>query len=228
MVRNNKVKSAFTVVEVLLTMSILSFMLLMIITNAAKQTPDLAKARYKKAYLTVEQTVAKLIEDDGLYPDAFLGFKYTETSITEFGEVIGENSAAKFRDAFKFELDPIEDGINCECLGGTCEGDCFKTDEGIVYGIPNTDFQNAGVKTNKYSIYKNGKTTSEKFVPITIYTDFEKSEKNKTQGKDALYVGVKYDGEVRIFCDKGDCKNPIEKDYLMSDSIKKTQRKKGK
>ncbi len=218
MVKLIKNKRAFTVVEILLTLSILGFILLMVTLNARKQLPDLHKARYKKAYLTVEKTVSELINDEQMYPSLFLGLKYLETVVTEFGEPIGIVQNAKFRDAFIYTVDPIKEDIPCQCLGGKdCK--CFMTDDGVVYGIPDTDFENVGVLSNFYD-------ERVKYLPITVYTDFEKSQKNNTFSEDAMYIGVQYDGNIKIFhpakCTVKD-KNRYCKaeEYLMSDSIKK-------
>lgn len=222
MVKNIKKKYAFTVVEVLLTLAILGFMILMITLNARKQIPDVDKAHYKKAYLVIEQTVANLINDEQLYPDLFSGFKFTDRAVTEFGEVIGDDPYEKFRDAFKYVVDPLKDDIPCPCAAaGQCT--CFMTDDGVVYGIPDSDFDSINVVDN---LYKIDGTTVEKFLPITIYTNWKKTSSDNAYDLDATYVGVQYNGNIRIFhpaeCSEADnhryCK---EEEYLMADSIKK-------
>ncbi|MBE7706874.1 MAG: type II secretion system protein [Cyanobacteria bacterium SIG30] len=216
MVKNNK--KAFTLAEILVAMAVIGFLTLMTMTNVVKQLPDIEKARVKRAYSTIEKIVGALINDDNIYPSV-TGFRETAAVTTEFGETFGYPlRETKFRDAFKYSLEVIEHDITCELPNGT-SNECFMTDDGTVYGIPNTDFLTLNTMG------------TQNHVPITIYANWDKEEKRSIDN--AFYIGVRFDGNIRILhpdvCgtnnEKMHCKTET---FLLSDTIKKDYPKKDK
>lgn len=132
----------------------------------------------------------------------------------------GGNS--KFREIFIVKANAIKKDINCAYYtsnGSTGsnsstsdeKGNCFKVTNGILFGIPDTDFINTNV------IIINGN----KYVPITIYTNHS----DKSTLNDAFVVGVSYNGNTRVLTNK-DSSNISDnaskaKKYLESETHKK-------
>ena len=56
-------KKGFTLAEVMIALTILGFLFVLTITKINEISPDINKARFKKAYVEIENTVAKLIKD---------------------------------------------------------------------------------------------------------------------------------------------------------------------
>ena len=189
---NLKKSYAFTLMELLITLSVIGVLIAITITGTKYLTPDVDKARFKKAYTTVEKTVTKLINDDDVYPDD-MGFMNLSSVITDLNESFGlEDGRTKFRDAFKYLQNTIKDDLDCPMLS-VGMGKCFMTDDGVVWGIPDTDFNSKGV------VQVDGIT----YAPITIYTNWEKLTKSggvstSKMDDNAFFIGVKYDGNIRI------------------------------
>jgi len=191
---------AFSLSEILMAVVILGILVAITISNAKKIVPDFDKARFKKANLTIEKVVSTLLNDDVLYPDkkGFLNLVQVET---EYGETFGVPSEkTKFRDAFKFTVNVIKDKINCPIWAPNLATNnaCFQTDDGIVYGIPDTDFLNEN--TTKVKIQRTNDDVEVAFVPITIYTNYDEAKiKNQTDMKNkAMFLGVRANGRIKV------------------------------
>lgn len=190
-----KIKYAYNLMEIMLALLILGTIIALTLSNAKKKLPDVDKSRFKKAYTVTEKTVNTLINDENIYPYGE-GFRNLEPVQTEFGETFGlPDENTKFRDAFKYNLDVIEDNINCPIPGNT-KNACFKTDDGIVYGIPDTDFITKNLQET--TIERASGEQQIRLLPITIYTDWEKISENADYENDALFIGVRSNGEIRL------------------------------
>ena len=211
-------KKGFTLVEILLALSVLGFLFVMTITNISNIAPDPNKARFKKGYADIESVIYNLSTNDAIYPNDE-GFKNTAQVIFKnTGETIGfDGPTAKFREAFKSSITVVKDKINCNLYPGTTSTTgCFMSESGVVYGIPDTDFEMTGVV--KDSDIGN-------LAPITIYTRFTE---NQSVDKYAFIVGVRADGKLKILytvdCDEEDAKNKYLQcnsiDFIKSETIK--------
>lgn len=211
-------KNAFSIVEALTVLGILSALVLMTISNAKHNIPDMDKATFKKAYLTIEQTASNMLGD--LY-SSNSGFKDTSKKTTEFGEVFEGNT--KFRDAFKYHQTIIEDNINCKRYP-TGQGNCFKVDSGIVFGIPETTFENSLIPITIQRINGN---ISKNYLPITVYINWDKAKDSENQLNDyAIPVGVSVDGNVKLIpidgcADKDKRLKCQAREYLKSGNLRK-------
>lgn len=69
-------KKAFTLAETLITLVIVGIIAVMVYSNLMRVKPDENATLYKKAFYSVQEAVRALANDDSLYPDAELMFKY--------------------------------------------------------------------------------------------------------------------------------------------------------
>lgn len=210
-------KRAFTLAETVMVITVLGFLFGITVLNISKITPDNDKAKFKKAYANIESAVSRLINDKALYPnsDGFLNTSPVILQVT--GETIGFNgSSSKFREAMQYQLNVVKNKINCEMYSGTFSStQCFMNEDGVVYGIPDTDFSTTGVIDH---------ADLGKVVPIVLYTNWREGETRKVDN-DAFIVGVRYDGNIRILYTVNCKKNPDNMqcrsaEYLQSDTIK--------
>ena len=211
-------KKGFTLVEILLALSVLGFLFVMTITNISNIAPDPNKARFKKGYADMESVIYSLITNDIIYPNDE-GFKNTSQVIFKnTGETIGfDGPAAKFREAFKSTITVVKDKIDCELYPGMSSSTgCFMSESGVVYGIPDTDFESVG-------IIKDADVGN--LTPVTIYTRHTDSQ---SVDKYAFIVGVRADGKLKILytvdCEatngKGEYMQCNSVDYIKSETIK--------
>lgn len=78
----NNNKRAFTLAEVLVSLALLGVLAAILIPVISRAKPNPNKVMFKKAYSTLENVVAKMINDDTIYPDTTYGFSI-ETDPTE-------------------------------------------------------------------------------------------------------------------------------------------------
>lgn len=218
----NKQYGGFSLAELLVSMALIGTLLVMLSTKLLKQLPDVDKTRLKKTYVLIERTVSSLINNDVLYPGR-LGFRNTDAVVTTVGDQFGVgNEKTKFRDSFKYYMNVFEEDVDCGLYSLGNSNKCFRTSDNVVIGIPDTDFVNSGTVTS-------GSGKRNKYVPITLYTSFDKGK--KTPSVDAFVIGVRFDGKLKILntdgCDRfdiGDSRTPLRcktEAFLESSSIKK-------
>ena len=216
--KNCEKSQAITLAEVLIVLVLIGTLMVMTLSNGKKALPNIDKTRCKKAYNTIEKVLSNMLNDDNLYPQEN-GFADTRAVTTQFGEVFGGTDVnTKFRDAFKYEVNAVKDNIPCKIYNGSTltEADCFKTEDGTVFGIPDTDFYKTGTKTLSGKYY----------TPITVYSNFEK---NSDAQSGAFFIGVRYNGETKLMTTVSSCNKEPEKsyiqcligEYLSSNSLKK-------
>ena len=95
---------------------------------------------------------------------------------------------------------------------------CFMNEDGVVYGIPDTDFSTVGVVENE---------DLGNVVPIVLYTNWKEGQ-TRTVNNDAFIVGVRFDGRIRILYTTNCANNPDvmqcrSAEYLKSDTIKRNR-----
>ena len=209
-------KRAFTLAEIVMAISIVGFLFGITVMNISKITPDNDKAKFKKAYANIEGAVARLINNEAIYPNDE-GFRNTEPIIFEgTGETIGfDGPHSKFREGIQYELNVIKAKLNCKLYKGTSSSTkCFLNEDGVVYGIPDTDFDGLGTVSNNDL----GRVT-----PIVIYTSWKEGQNVDDH---AFIIGVSYNGSIRILNSGVNCEKKPEslqcraKEYIKSDTIK--------
>ena len=105
----------------------------------------------------------------------------------------GEN---KFREIIMHEMGISTVGyVPCEILQGNNvvkSNNCFVQDNGVVWGIPNTDFKSINLRKTQ-----NAQGTVSDYLPITIYSN---SEKIYREGgyfeSESIILGVRKDGAI--------------------------------
>jgi len=226
---SNLKNNAFTLAEIMLTLVILGTLITMTASRLLRQTPDVNKTRFKKAYVVTEQTVQKLVRNEVLYPGRNI-LKNTEPVTTTAGDQFGvRDENAKFREAFKYYVSIVKDNIECDVFVSGHSDKCFMTNDGVVYGIPDTDFDNIGVVTFRMERFRHERgddlahvaSVRESYVPITVYTSWKTKKDVST---DAFVIGVRYDGKIKILNNEG-CASPQDlrckaEEFLESEDIK--------
>ena len=124
-----------------------------------------------------------------------------------------------------YYLTVVEEDMTCDVFTGneaSSEVDtCFKTSDGVVYGIPDTDVNSFGVIP--YRSERPG-AREHQYVPITVYPNFDTKKDVNT---DTMLIGVRFDGKIQIFARDENCaENDLSircnvLNHLHSENIKK-------
>jgi len=127
---------------------------------------------------------------------------------TKFRELVLKELGIDFRGRFE-----------CEILEGDnvgVSGNCYKQDNGTIWGIPNTDFSTLNLKQAQNSL---GSVSN--YLPVTIYVDPEVIQKTDYFEQNAILLGVRSDGVLTVLntidCDKEENQAALQchtKDYL--------------
>ena len=218
-------KLAYSLAEIMVALGVTGILIGLLTTKVLRQSPDIEKTRVKKAYIAIEQTISSMINNDVLYPDDNM-LKNLESVTTSVGDQFGVNSPnAKFREAFMYYLNIAEEGFSCEAfVNATASVDidtCFMSSDGVVYAIPDTDFERTNVVP-----YKGTRVGAREhmYAPITVYPNFENKQNPQT---DTMLVGVRYDGKIKILNNLENCLEDSTDisckvlEFLHSDNIKK-------
>ena len=213
-------KLAFTLAEMMFAMIVIAVLIGATASRVLKQSPDVEKTRIKKAYITIEKTISSMVDNDVIYSGDLM-MKNLEGVTTSVGDQFGTNDAnTKFRDVFMYYQNIVEEDIPCFIKEGDQDVEvnhCFRTSDGVVYGVPDTDFENVGVQLILDDTRRN---RSHKYVPITVYPNFD-SKKNIND--DVMIVGVRYDGRIKMITQ--DCTDETIScnvlDILHSENIKR-------
>lgn len=157
---NTKIKG-FTLSEVLTTIVVIGFLITLLMPTVNNLIPDKSKMLFKKAYLTAEETISEIINDDGLYPvDATnVGFMYTTMPVSVDG--VSYSGTTKFCKAFASKAD-LSGAENC----GT--GFDFTTPDGITWDLPVGAFTLGGSQTITVDVL-GGTTNTNKNNPNCTY-----------------------------------------------------------
>lgn len=187
--KNYNKLSAFTMAEVLISLIIIGFLFAITVINMSGIMADNNTTKFKKAYSLLESNVYYLVNNNNFYAVGF-GFKDTDSiSIQNTGEVLGFYPYSKFRDCMKYRLNVVKDGIECKLYNNyTSSSGCFQTDEGIVWGIPDSDFD----KKQTIDI-KDSFNNTIAALPITFYVDYKD---DSTVKDDGIVAAVTFDGKI--------------------------------
>lgn len=187
-----KKNNGFSLVEVLLTLSVLGGLFAIAVSAVPTLMPNADLAKFKKAYSVTEFSVRSLLDNEVLYGGSGGFLDTTPVELSSNNTIIGYNGkAAKFREAMQYVMTVAKSGIDCPLPAGfscSLKNCCYKTDDGVVWGIPDTDFDSRGVAT----ITEEG--IKYNYAPIAVYTNFE----NKSKIKNAYIIGVDADGRIAL------------------------------
>ncbi len=192
-----KYLKGFSLADVLISLLIIGILFTLTALNMTGIMADNNTAKFKKAYAALENTTSFLINQEVFY-GTLGGFKDTDAvKIENINELLGQNPTSKFRDCFKYYVNAVKDNIPCTLHSGTSATKCFQTDDGIVWGIPDTDFVKKGIITISDPDNSKNNITA---VPITIYLDYK--DKKSTLKQDAIVAAVVYDGRIKMLKNK--------------------------
>ena len=203
MVFLDKKYRAYSLVEIMIALALMSVLLGLVSSRVLKQSPDIEKVRIKKAYVTIEKTINSMINNEILYAGDNM-LRNLEAVTTSVGDKFGVNNPnTKFRDAFMYYLSIVEENLTCDIYVGEAStisvDNCFKSSDGVVYGIPDTDVRTVG--TIPYTSERVG-AREHRYVPITVYPNFENKQ---NVDSDTMLIGVRFDGKINIFTTSEDC-----------------------
>ena len=190
-------KYAFTLMEVLISLSIIAFLgliLLGVLNDSMSEHSE--KIGSLKANNTLKEIVENLLNQSSYYPKHDFG--YFGSNRTE----LQNKDYIKFRESFKKIL--INPRVaDCHIfkgsglgMNGTVEQEfCLVGTDGIAWGIPNTDF----AEINTVKTVQNGRNSY--YLPITVYPNFNNAETSEEYLYDnAILYGLRRDGRL-IFLD---------------------------
>ena len=221
-----KKNKGFTLQEVLLALVVLAVVFsLTVSTN--KNVSKTTNMAIKKANKTLTDVVQNLLDDLNYYNEEKGFADLTEIRLPN-GKPVGDES--KFRELFGQTVvlnGRLKSGeiLLCPVLqsqGRVVEQLCYKTEDGIVWGIPDTDFRTRNIVK---MIRKNYETS---YAPITVYVDCafdnsrddngiircKKSDDPKKYFDDyAVVFGVRQDGDIRPYSEFN-CGDPTEEKRL--------------
>ena len=194
---------AFTMAEIMIVLTLIGVLTTVMLSSMSRLSPDRKKIIFKKAYQTIERTVAELVNDESLYPydSTKVGFKNTE-KITWPGSDVEYSGGSKFIKLFKRKLNIIDNYEN------TNEVLYFLTSDGIAYHIDASTFTGDSNET-MISVDINGedgpncgRNTSNVF-----------STGCNEGNQDIFRVFVSYDGKVTV-------EDPLAIEYLKSTNVR--------
>lgn len=210
-----RIKKGFTLVEALIAMAIIAFVSLLSVHMFMRVSPRVDKLKFKNANLSLKHAISNVLSNPSYYSE--------ESALTDLDDVTFEDmhseggirygGVEKFRHILLRELGVRIAGNNIPCYMPVNSAEpkltqlCYKSDNGAIWGIPDTDFINVGVVKQM-----NSTGAISKFVPVTIYFN------NFTETVQGFYnyavvIGVRADGSTSLLDSVVDCKNKLNKNY---------------
>ena len=170
-----KFKSGFTLAELLTTVGVIGFMLVILLPVLQRAIPNKPLVMFKKTYYITERVVSELINDDDCYWESseedakpYLGNVDAVDNKKDSNDVVAENEA-KFCVLFGHKLNLVSK-MDCTAKtftkGVAPEGN-FTTADNVTYLIPLSKFEEAD-KPEEIKIDVNGEKG-----PNCFYTDGE-------------------------------------------------------
>ncbi len=219
-------KKGYTLMETLIVLVVLGtvFALTVSVTKNMRNNTNMA---IKKASQTMNEVVENLLSDMNYYSgDEGFG-DIREVKLSNGRPVRGDE---KFRELFKNMLRlnmRMREGeiLLCPILGANNQvlkdAECFMSEDGIVWGIPDTDFR----EKNIVKMMRRGYETT--YVPVTVYPNCQleneaddngivhckKSESATYFDTNAIVFAVRKDGDIRSYS-KFDCENSSYRESL--------------
>lgn len=142
-----KIKSGFTLSEVLITLGVISVLTTILLPVMKNAMPNQSMVMFKKTYYIIERIVAEMVNDDDMYPDViddetepYLGnvMKVTYNDKEYEGET-------KFCELFAEKLN-LKSSLSCTTktfTNGQLPNGQFVTSDNVVYILPIDKFENA-------------------------------------------------------------------------------------
>lgn len=186
-----KINKAFTLAEVVVSMSILIIVTAMVIPTVRRAMPNTDAIKFKQVYQGVLMTINSMLADARIYPDV-RGFGDTSAATDSLG--ISYANETKFQDFFISKLNVIDD--NVDTGGGE-----------FVYGVwedgtPVTDTEFKCVKVNTGSVFclppdvdvlNPRRPNSDAAVYVRVYLQDEDFSERK-----AFFIAVRSNGRVYL------------------------------
>lgn len=230
-----KTKKAVILVEQLLVfimLGVLSTLVVFGFRNITTKTGDYLKL--KNGYMSLKQNVNNITSNSAYYSakgdlsdlsEASIGYDTLEADAGLSSEVMSGES--KFRQILMMEMGLMKldtDMYNCKVKQGETvilvkdsselsSSVCYVSDNGVVFGIPNTDF-----KKSNLALVKNAKGERTRYLPITMYPDVKKLDKSDAYEKYSFIVGLRADGAITVINDV-DCEKYPDSFQCNSDKI---------
>jgi len=213
-------KTAFTMAELLISLGIIALLSLIALYGLSKATPRVDKLKFKTANLSFKNAIDSMLNNSTYYSEED-GF--TDISDVKLDDMYAEDSVEyngimKFRNLLLHELgvSMLNTSFDCKILTTSTHPQtshlCYRADNGVIWGIPDTDFKKTGVVkiTNK-----NGFTS--KYTPVTVYvsSDYYKTDDDFKQY--AIIYGVRRDGDITLIHTIKDCDNKDNKKFAQCD-----------
>ncbi len=204
--KNTNKKLAFTLAEVLLTLTVLG--ILFAITTPVLKTalPNFNTYRVKKINTTLKNTIDFMLNRNIQYEGQH---DFSNTGLMVSGTEYVAN-VRTFREVFLSVVD-MKESFECYAYGANRNIKCYASVDNMVWAIPDTDFvslENGSVIVTVEN--KDGYGTSN-YLPITVYPDYKaKKAKADPSGymlNNAVIYGVRRDGRVIFLENVIDCEN---------------------
>ncbi len=191
---------AFTMAEIMIVLTLIGVLTTIMLSSMSRLSPDRKKIIFKKAYQTIERTVAELVNDESLYPydSTSIGFKNTE-KITWPGSNEEYSGGNKFINLFKRKLNIIDEYRNNNNVL------YFLTSDGIAYHIDASTFTGTSSDETTISVDTNGEDGPNCGRNASNVLSTGCNEGNQ----DIFRVFVSYDGKVTV-------EDPLAIEYLKS------------
>ncbi len=200
----NVKRNGFTLAEMLVTIGIISFVSVVMLSVLKNAKPNQELLMFKKAYSLTGRSVAELVNDEDFYPEKAEGSQYFGNTdlITYKGKEYQGNT--KFCELFAEKLN-LKSDTNCSdktFKDGQLPDGQFTTADGMVWILPITDFSS---DSEYYSIYidTNGKKGNNCFY-----------DKDTCEKPDRFTILVRQDGKIRLDGEK-------EREYMETSDITK-------
>ena len=211
--KNIKFKKAYTLAEVLLTMTIWATISVLLMCVYKGSSNYIEKMKVQNVTLEFKRALNSVVTNSSYYPGSDDLGNLKEVKI----ENIDDADYKIYKDEYKFrglllrELDVKELGpFDCHMMVGDKNislSSCYKGDNGVVWGIPDTDFD----KINMVSV-QNATGSVYKYLPVTIYPDIKNISKIEDFDRYANVYGIRRDGDVTII-NNIDCTDSKYKKY---------------
>lgn len=137
-------KHGFTLSELLITLSLMAFLLTITMSTFKKITPNQEKMMLKKAYYLTERVISELVNDAELYPDpeSNNGAWYLANTVKVIipGTSTEVEGNTKFCKLFKSRLNVAEDVNSCPDGTNSESANYFTTTDGIKWYIEKSSF----------------------------------------------------------------------------------------
>jgi type II secretory pathway pseudopilin PulG len=206
----NKKLLAFTMAEIIITLSMIAVLATLTRIVITKTTPEVYKLRTKQMNIIFKSALSNIVTDPLYYrPEGNLAD--LEEVTTDTDTYMGET---KFRDIMFKEMGIDKTSkTNCEILtsAGAQESEqCYITENDVTIGIPPTDFV-----TKNLIRRRNAQGAVFDYLPITIYpnTSAIKKRTGNYMDEEAIFFGVRRDGAVAIISNL-DCDDELYKNAL--------------